>query len=71
MAGKLGPYLQKLATDPQELKSFKADAGAAMQKAGLDQSETAALKSKDPAQIKSALGGGAAPADLGIIVIVA
>lgn len=70
MAGKLGPYLQKLSTDPKELQAYRSNPDAAMQAAGLDKTESDAMKSKDPAKIKAALGGGAQPADLGVIIII-
>ena len=67
---QLGPFLKKLATDPQELKDYRNNPDETMKKAGLSPAEEAAMKSKDPAKIKAALGGGAQPADLGIIIII-
>jgi hypothetical protein len=67
---QLGPFLKKLATDPQELKDYRKDPKGTMTKAGLSPAEEAAMESKDPAKIKAALGGGAQPADLGIIIII-
>jgi hypothetical protein len=70
MASSLGTYLQKLSTDPQALSAFRNDQEGELKKAGLSQEEVSAIKSKDPAKIKQALGAGAQPADIGIIILI-
>lgn len=61
MSERLTSFLVSLATDPDRLQRFAADAGAEMEAAGLAPAERAALLSQDTATVRRALGLG--PAD--------
>ena len=69
-------YLTSLATDPAKLAAFKADPQAALKAAKLTPAATAAILSKDPQKIRSAIGGGlpggaaAAASDTIIVVVI-
>ena len=52
---KLTNFLMKLATEPGALAKFKKDAEAAMKAAGLSAKQKAAVKSRDPKQLKAAV----------------
>ena len=60
MSERLTSFLVSLATDPDRLQRFAADAGAEMDAAGLSPDERAAVLSQDTAAVRRVLGQGAA-----------
>jgi hypothetical protein len=60
MSGCLDDFLVRLATDPDFLSRFTADASAVLEGAGLTAEERAAVLARDPDALRRALGASAA-----------
>lgn len=58
MGEKLKDFLVDLASDPERMKRYAENPDAELDQSGLDAEERAAMASRDPVQLRRALGSG-------------